>query len=348
MNAGEKSHAFPVPSRWPSTSVLALACLAPACSSTQTSLNAPTDDKCQVSVEQRAVRVHRHGRLGLVDDHDVARLHLVDQHRGQLGLDHRRPWRPGRGVGAVLGRAEPGVPTSARSATVVVGSQSVTLSQAAAPVSVRVEPGGDAIGYGGGRLSVDLTTLTGCAWTASSGDGWIAVTSRVKAATPAGPWSLAVSANTRPGPCRTRERSAARHYTVTQDGAPAPPPAAESARSDASPTPRRRPRRRQRRRQRRHRHRYRRRRRPPPPPPPPPARIVDFDGHVFEPVRQLSERAGSRSADCCGRRGRFNRLQEVQLRRSSKRPDRRQAKASFSRTASSKPRKSKRTRKMMT
>jgi hypothetical protein len=82
--------------------------------------------------------------------------------------------------------------------------------------------GGDAIGYAGGRLSVDLATLTGCAWTASSGDGWLVVSSG-QTGNATGSVGVSVSANT--GAARVGHVIVGgQTYTVTQDGAPPPPP----------------------------------------------------------------------------------------------------------------------------
>jgi hypothetical protein len=81
---------------------------------------------------------------------------------------------------------------------------------------------GAGIGYSGGRLSVDLTTLTGCAWTASSGDGWLVVSSG-QSGNASGTVGVSVSANT--GAARVGHVIVGgQTYTVTQDGAPPPPP----------------------------------------------------------------------------------------------------------------------------
>src|SRR5206468_1235915 len=55
--------------------------------------------------------------------------------------------------------------------------QRISLSQAAAPCRFDLSRTRDSIGAAGGRLSVSLTTLNGCAWTASSGSAWITIQS---------------------------------------------------------------------------------------------------------------------------------------------------------------------------
>src|SRR5204862_120667 len=66
---------------------------------------------------------------------------------------------------------------SARSGTIVVANQTVELSQAAAPCRYSISRTRDSVGIGGGQLSVDVSTLTGCTWTATSKASWIAITS---------------------------------------------------------------------------------------------------------------------------------------------------------------------------
>jgi hypothetical protein len=135
---------------------------------------------------------------------------------------------------------------AARSGSIVVSSERLTVSQAAAPCRFTLSRTGDPIGPAGGRLSVGITTLTGCAWTASSAAGWIAVASGQKGSA-SGTVVLAVAAND--GAARVGSVNVGgQNYTVTQAAAPTvpsepPPPSA------------------------------------PPPPSPPPA-TVDFSGSI--------------------------------------------------------------------
>jgi hypothetical protein len=252
-----------------STSVLALACLAFACSSTQTSLSAPTDNKCQVtasSAPSAFTATGGSGSLTITTSRDCTWSITTEAAWISIPGDHG-----GQGEASVAYSVAPNGVPSARSATVVVASQSLTLSQAAAPCQFSLSRGGDAIGYGGGRLSVDLTTLTGCAWTASSGDGWISVVSG-QTGNASGSVGVSVSANT--GGARVGHVTiGGQTYTVTQDGAPPPsppppppPPPAPTPQPTPAPAPSPSP--------------------TPPPapkptPPPTPPRIVDFQGLVF-------------------------------------------------------------------
>src|SRR5262249_27291750 len=64
---------------------------------------------------------------------------------------------------------------SSRSAAIVVGGKSVAVSQQAAPCIFSLSRTDDTISEAGGRLSVAVTTLAGCRWSAASGVSWISV-----------------------------------------------------------------------------------------------------------------------------------------------------------------------------
>jgi hypothetical protein len=140
-------------------------------------------------------------------------------------------------IGTTSGQGEAAIPytvaanpaPSARSATITVGSQTVELGQSAAPCRYTVSRPGDSIGFGGGRLTVNLDTLTGCSWTASSDASWLAITS-AQSGNASATVALLVEANT--GGARVAHITAGgQSYTVTQDAAP--PPTAPSP----TPTP---------------------------------------------------------------------------------------------------------------
>jgi hypothetical protein len=152
----------------------------------------------------------------------------------------------------------------ARSEAKVDGTQSVVLTQAAAPCLYSISRTNDAIGSDGGRLSVDVVTLTGCRWTAGSEASWITVTSGQGGDANA---TVALSIAQNAGAGRVgRVNIAGQSYTVTQAAAPAPPPPPVPTPAPAptpapTPTPTPTP-------------------TPPPPPPPAPPRTVTFDGSV--------------------------------------------------------------------
>ena len=204
---------------------LVLACLSAACSSTQTSINAPTADKCQVSASSSPSAFAAGGGQGS--------LAITTARECTWSITTDASWvsiageRGGQGEASIPYAVAPNPVPAPRSAVVVVGSQSVALTQAAAPCTYALSRSGDVIGYGGGRLAVDVATLNGCGWTAVSDAAWISVASG-----PNGNGSaavgLAVAANA--GAARVgRVNVAGQIYTVSQDGAPPAP--------SPSPTP---------------------------------------------------------------------------------------------------------------
>lgn len=208
----------------------ALCCLVAACSSTQTSINAPTADKCQVSASSSPSAFTAgggQGSLTITTARDCTWSISSDASWVSIAGDSG-----GQGEASIPYAVAPNLVPSPRSARVVVGSQSVALNQAAAPCTFAVSRGGDLIGYAGGRLSVDVATLAGCGWSASSEAAWISVSSG-----PSGSGSatvgLAVAANA--GAARVaRVNVAGQNYTVSQDSVPLPPTVPPSA---PAPTP---------------------------------------------------------------------------------------------------------------
>jgi Putative binding domain, N-terminal len=230
-----------------STSLLTLAWLAAACSSTQTSVSAPSDDKCQVSASSSPSSFTATGGPGS--------LTVTTARDCTWSVSTQATWisilgdRGGQGEATVSYSVAPNGVPSARSATLLVASQSLTLSQAAAPCQFSLSRSGDAIGYAGGRLSVDVNTLTGCSWSASSGDSWIAVTSG-QTGNASASVGLTVAANS--GAARVGHVIAGgQTYSVSQDAMPPSAPA-------PTPTPT-----------------------PTPTPPPPAPKTVDFGGLVL-------------------------------------------------------------------
>ena len=118
----------------------ALACLAAGCSSTTDLAQRPDRRQMPGERQQRAVGIRGHRRTGFADDHDGARLHLVDQDRSELGVDHRRSGRTGRSVGSLHRRAEPGA--AARAAPLAVGIAERHGEPGGGAVPVHAEPAG--------------------------------------------------------------------------------------------------------------------------------------------------------------------------------------------------------------
>jgi hypothetical protein len=185
-----------------------------------------------------------------------------------LGAD-----RSGQGEASIPYAVAPNPVPSPRSATLVVGGQSLAVNQAAAPCQFSLSRGADVITAAGGRLAVDVATLTGCAWNAASDAAWISISSG-QSGTASGTVTLTVAANIA-GARVGHVNVGGQTYTINQQGVPVPTPApnppapaptpspapapapAPAPQPSPSPTP------------------------PPPPPPPPPvSTTVDFDGTI--------------------------------------------------------------------
>jgi len=199
------------------------------CTSTATSVTAPSSDKCQVSVSNTPTTFGDGGGAGTVTigaprdctwsvSPSVSWITLTDTASGQ-------------GDATVGYKVASNPAPSTRAGAIAVGSQSLSLSQAAAPCRFSLSRGSDRIGPSGGRLSVAVSTLSGCGWTASTGANWITVTSG-QSGNANGTVELTVASNA--GSERVGQANiAGQTYTVNQDAAPAPAPPAPPAPSPA-------------------------------------------------------------------------------------------------------------------
>src|SRR5581483_9067274 len=156
---------------------LALTCLAAACTSTQTStsVTAPTDSRCQISVQNSASSFSSNGGSGTIN------VTTTRDCTWSAGTDSS--WvsfsgtPSGQGSGSVAYTIAANPAPVSRTGALVVASERVEVTQAAAPCRYALTRAGDSIDSTGGRLSFDVTTLSGCGWTATTGDGWIAIAS---------------------------------------------------------------------------------------------------------------------------------------------------------------------------
>jgi hypothetical protein len=128
----------------------------------------------------------------------------------------------GQGEASIQYTVAPNPVPSSRAGTINVDTQSVAISQAAAPCVFTLSRAGDGMSAGGGRLAVDVTTISGCSWNATSGSNWIVVSSG-QSGNASGTVGLAVAANE--GASRVGQvKIAGLNYTVTQAAAAPPPP----------------------------------------------------------------------------------------------------------------------------
>lgn len=114
---------------------------------------------------------------------------------------------PGTGNGVLGYSVDPNTTPSARSGTITIAGNTVTVNQAAA-CSYTISQTSQSIAAGGGTGSATVTALAGCAWTAASNDIWVTVTS---GASGTGSGTVGFSASSNP-------TSSARSGTLTIAG----------------------------------------------------------------------------------------------------------------------------------
>ena len=216
---------------------LAIACLAvisSACTKTETSITAPTatPNRCDLTVTSNPASFPSpggQGALTITTARDCTWSVASDAQWVAIAGD-----RSGQGEATVAYSVAANPAPAARSAAIAVSGKSVSVSQQPAPCNYSLSRTDDTIGVSGGRLSVVVTTLTGCAWTASSTVSWIAI-AQGQSGNANGTVSLGIAANS--GASRVGQVTiAGQTYTVTQTAAPAPPPPAPTP-TPPAPTP---------------------------------------------------------------------------------------------------------------
>ena len=193
-----------------------------ACTTTSTSITGPDEIKCSVNVTSAPTAFPANGGAGT--------LTVGAARDCSWTVSSEASWltvvgtKSGQGDGTVPFNVAANVVPTARAGSVAVGPTSIQLSQAAAACRYTLARTSDTIAAAGGKLTVDLSTLTGCAWTASTTDAWIAITGG-QSGSADGMISLTIAANTgalRVGQVRIGDQT----FTVTQaaTGAQTPPP----------------------------------------------------------------------------------------------------------------------------
>jgi hypothetical protein len=87
-------------------------------------------------------------------------------------------------------------PGAARSGTVTIGGQTLTVTQQAAPCTYAIDPASQTMSAAGGTGSVAVTAAAGCGWNAVSSDpSWLTIASGASGAG-SGPVSFTVAPNT--------------------------------------------------------------------------------------------------------------------------------------------------------
>jgi hypothetical protein len=276
----------PMSRRWPAFA-LGAAVLLSACHSATTSVIGPSSDKCQVGVSNSAASFGADGGPGSIT--------ISTTRDCTWSVEADASWvsiagaKSGQGDASVAYAVAPNPVPVPRSGSIAVGSEKIQLSQAGAPCRFDLSRTRDSIGSAGGPLTLGVTTMAGCVWSATSDAVWVGVVSG-QTGNASGTVGLSVAPNagaTRVGIVNIGGQT----YTVTQDAAPpptptppppaptpppapAPPPSPAPPAPTPPPAPAPKP------------------PAPPPPPPPPPPPVV-ISIHFDATVSALSGRCPS-------------------------------------------------------
>jgi hypothetical protein len=142
----------------------------------------------------------------------------------------------GQGESAVTASVAANTQAAARSASILVNDQRVTVAQDPAPCRFELGSSGAQLPSSGGKTPVAVTATTGCSWAASTAELWL----HVSPATGSGNGSVSITVD--PNPLQAQRSGvvtiATHTFTVVQDAAPKPAPAPTPSPDPApSPTP---------------------------------------------------------------------------------------------------------------
>jgi hypothetical protein len=212
------------------------------CTESATSVAQPSASKCQITASNQPASYPSAGGRGSVSigaTRDCAWTITSNASWIAIAGD-----RSGTGDAVVNYTVSENSVPSARSAMLAVDAVQLHVSQAAAPCTYAIAPAEAALGGAAGAVSVGVTTLSGCAWTAASNASWLTITNGASGNASA-TVNLAVAANT--GAARegtvtvagktfvARQAAAASESTPPSAPTPAPPP--PSPQPSPSPSP---------------------------------------------------------------------------------------------------------------
>jgi hypothetical protein len=129
------------------------------------------------------------------------------------------PGAGGSGDGTVQYGVDANPAASLRRGTMTIAGRTFTVTQAGLSCSYSIDPPGTSVGSEGGTGLVTVVTVPGCAWTASSTESWITLTSGESGTGP-GTVSYSVTVNLDPAPRSGELQIAGQAFTVSQAGAP--------------------------------------------------------------------------------------------------------------------------------
>src|SRR4051812_6426748 len=146
-----------------------------ACLSADPSLAAPAVRKCQLAVGGTPVSFGPAGGAGS--------MNITTTRDCTWSISTTPTWisiagpHDGQGEAVVSYIVAPNPVPAQRSASIAVGAEAVQINQAAAPCEFQLSRGSDSISGAGGHLTVQVTTLTGCNWSAKSDVPWVVISS---------------------------------------------------------------------------------------------------------------------------------------------------------------------------
>ena len=187
-------------------------------SQTSTSVTAPISAKCQVQVGSPVTEFTSDGGRGT--------LAIATTRDCSWSVSTSANWVA---VANAAGQGDASVPYTvaanpmavARAAQIAVSDATLQLSQDAAPCRFTLSASSGSVAAAGGTLSAQLSTVTGCSWSATTDASWLTIPSGATG-NATGTITMAAALNT--GAARTAHMAAGGlTFTVTQLAATAPP-----------------------------------------------------------------------------------------------------------------------------
>jgi hypothetical protein len=150
--------------------VLLLAC--GGCTTSSTNIVEPTTAKCAVSVPENLPSIGHAGGAASVEVGTAPEcVWTAASESDWITLSNDS----GQGPGSVTFTAAANPNGTIRQGSVTVADSRVAVTQQAAPCQFALDPGSASVGAAGGEGSVELKTLAGCEWTATSNAPWLSI-----------------------------------------------------------------------------------------------------------------------------------------------------------------------------
>jgi hypothetical protein len=125
----------------------------------------------------------------------------------------------GTGSGTVGYSVATNTSTAGRTGTMTIGAQTFTVTQAGAPCNYAISPTVASLGPSASTDTIAVSTVSGCAWTATEGTSWITITGGASGLG-SGTVTYSVTANGTTAPRSATITVAGQSFDVTQAGQP--------------------------------------------------------------------------------------------------------------------------------